>query len=124
MPWTVDQAASLKEGLDGLLVVDDCERACPVCAPQAAVETPGIEHAGERVPDVREGIRFPGQRAGAADLDHRVRAPSEFQHLRQVGPGLHALPVEPWMKVPGSGFVGYGPLGPARHARRTICSTV
>src|ERR1700737_5573877 len=39
-PLTVAQAASLKEGLDGLLVVDDCERACPVRAPQAAVKTP------------------------------------------------------------------------------------
>src|SRR5262245_10543157 len=74
-PLSVAQAISLKEGLDGLLVVDDCERACPVRTPQAAVETPGIEHAGERVPDVRERIRFSGQRAGAADLDHRVRAP-------------------------------------------------
>ena len=53
-----------------------------------------------------------------------------------------ALPVEPWMKLPGSGFVGYGQPSkyeeqgradtgtprparpaPARHARRTICST-
>src|SRR5215468_765583 len=67
-PLTVAQPASLKEGLDGLLVVDDCERACPVRAPQAAVETPGIERARERVPDVLERIRFPGQRAGAADL--------------------------------------------------------
>src|SRR5712691_5588174 len=85
---TVAQAAALKEGRDGLLVVDDGERACPVRAPQAAVETPGTEHAGERVPDVREGIWFPRQRAGAADLDHRVRALGEFQHLSEVGPGL------------------------------------
>src|SRR5215831_12894116 len=81
-PLTVAQAVSLKEGLDGLLVVDDGERACPVRAPQASVETPGIEYAGERAPDVLEGIRFAGQRAGAADLDHGVRAPGEFQHLR------------------------------------------
>src|SRR4051812_28244431 len=51
-PLTVAQAPSLKEGLDGLLVVDDRERACPVRPPQAAIETPGIEHAGERIPDV------------------------------------------------------------------------
>jgi hypothetical protein len=56
---TVAQAVSLEEGRDGLLVVDDHIRACPVRAPQAAVETPGIEHAGERIPDVRERIRFP-----------------------------------------------------------------
>src|SRR5262249_7379599 len=67
-PLAVAQTAGFKERLDGLLVVDDGVCACPVRAPQAAVETPGIEHAGERVPDVREGIRFPGQRAGAADL--------------------------------------------------------
>src|SRR5262249_29787213 len=46
---TVAQAVSLEEGLDGLLVVDDGVCACPVRAPQAAVETPGIEHAGERI---------------------------------------------------------------------------
>src|SRR5262249_31679301 len=71
---TVAQAVSLEEGLDGLLVVDDGVCACPVRAPQAAVETPGIEHAGERIPDVREWIRFPGQCADAAHLDHRVLA--------------------------------------------------
>src|SRR5450759_3822736 len=86
--FTVAQAVGLAEGLDGLFVVDDREGAGPVGAPQAALETPGVEYAGERVPDVREGIRFPGQRAGAADLDHRVRALGEVQHLRQVGPGL------------------------------------
>src|SRR5437660_9575826 len=57
---TVAQAVSLEEGLDGLLVVDDGIRARPVRAPQAAVETPCIEHARERVPDVRERVRFPG----------------------------------------------------------------
>src|SRR5450759_3098573 len=87
-PFTVAQAAGLAEGLDGLFVVADREGAGPVGAPQAALETPGVEHAVERVPDVREGIRFPGQRAGAADLDHRVRALGEVQHLRQLGPGL------------------------------------
>src|SRR5215468_4512678 len=51
--FTVTQTVSLQEGLDGLLVVDDGVCACPVRAPQAAVETPGIEHAGERIPDVR-----------------------------------------------------------------------
>src|SRR5262249_51872778 len=57
-PVSVAQAISPKEGLDGLLVVDDCERAGPVRAPQAAIETPGIEHAGKRVPNILEGIRF------------------------------------------------------------------
>ena len=78
----------LEEGLDRLLVVDDGERAGPVGAPQAALETPGIEDAGQRIPDVRERIRLARQRAGAADLDHDVRAPGEFEHLRQVGPRL------------------------------------
>src|SRR5262249_61335579 len=56
---TAAQAVSLAEGLDRLLVVDDGVCACPVRAPQAAVETPGIEHAGKRIPDVRERIRLP-----------------------------------------------------------------
>src|SRR5712671_1103531 len=46
-PLGVAQAISHAERLDGLLVVDDGERARPVRAPQAAIETPGIEHAGE-----------------------------------------------------------------------------
>ena len=87
-PLGVAQAVGLQERLDGLLVVDDGEGARPVRAPQAAIETPGIEHAGQRVPDVREGIGLLGQRAGAADLDHRVLALGEVQHLREVGPGL------------------------------------
>src|SRR5438876_6711340 len=78
----VTQAVSLDEGLDGLLVVDDGVRARPVRAPQAAVETPGIEHARERIPYVRERIRFLGQRAGAAHLDHGVLALGKVQHLR------------------------------------------
>ena len=57
----VAETASLEEGLDGLLIVDDGVCACPVRAPQATLETPGIEHAGERIPDVRERVRFPGQ---------------------------------------------------------------
>src|SRR5262249_48992199 len=61
---TLAQAAGETEGLDGLFVVDDRECAGPVGAPQAAVEAPGIKHTGERVPDVWEGIRFLGQRAG------------------------------------------------------------
>src|SRR5215469_6939099 len=77
-PLGVTQAVSLEKRLDGLLEVDDGEGARPVGAPQTAIETPGIEYAGQRVPDVRERIRLPGQRAGAADLDHRVRAPGEF----------------------------------------------
>ena len=42
----VAQAASLEKGLDGLLVVDDGVRSCPFRTPQAAVEPPGIQHAG------------------------------------------------------------------------------
>src|SRR3954471_13894972 len=62
------QAIGLEERLDGLLVVDDGVCACPVRAPQTAVETPGVEHAGERIPDVRKRIRFLRERAGAAHL--------------------------------------------------------
>src|SRR5216684_3447315 len=87
-PFGVAQPVGLQEGLDGLLVIDDGERARPVRAPQAAIETPGIEQASQRVPDVGERIGLPRQRAGAADLDHRVLAFGEFQHFRQVGPGL------------------------------------
>src|SRR3954451_21176603 len=87
-PLGVAEALGLEERLDGLLVVDDGEGARPVGAPQAAVETPGVEHALERVPDVGERIRLLGQGAGAADLDHRVLALGEVQHLREVGPGL------------------------------------
>jgi hypothetical protein len=47
------RAVSLEEGLDGLIVADDGEGARSVHAPQAAIETPGVHHAGERVPDVR-----------------------------------------------------------------------
>src|SRR6476620_6295619 len=64
-PLSVAQTVSRKKGLYGLHVVDDCEGARPVRAPQAAIETPGIEHAGKRIPNVREGIRFSGERAGA-----------------------------------------------------------
>src|SRR6266508_3474409 len=66
--FTVAQAVGLAERLDGLFVVDDCEGASPVGPPQAAFETPGVEHTGEGVPDVRERIGFAGQRAGTADL--------------------------------------------------------
>jgi hypothetical protein len=78
----------LAEGLDGLFVVDDSEGASPVGTPQAAFEAPGVEHAGEGVPDVRERIGLAGQRAGTADLDHRVPALREIQHLRQIRPWL------------------------------------
>src|SRR5262249_44136594 len=50
----VAQAISLKEELNRLLVVDDRECARPVRAPQAPLETPGVEQASQRVPDVRE----------------------------------------------------------------------
>jgi hypothetical protein len=77
-----------EKGFDGLLVVDDGVCACPVSAPQAAVEAPGREHAGERIPDVRERIRFSGERASAAHLDHHVLALGKVQHLWRVGPRL------------------------------------
>jgi hypothetical protein len=48
-PFSVARAVSLQEGLDGLLVVDNSERARPVGAPEAAVETPGV--AGAASPD-------------------------------------------------------------------------
>src|SRR6266850_8076566 len=41
------QAVGLAERLDGLFVVHDREGASPVGTPQAAFETPGVEHAGE-----------------------------------------------------------------------------
>src|SRR6202048_1901396 len=41
-PLRLAQAVGLPERLDGPLVVDDGERARPVRAPQAAIETPGI----------------------------------------------------------------------------------
>src|SRR5215204_7362675 len=46
-PLGVGEAVCLQEGRDGLLVVDDGGGACPVRAPQATIETPGIEHAGK-----------------------------------------------------------------------------
>ena len=42
--------------------------------------------SGSQMSGIR--IRLPRQRAGAADLDHGVGAPGEFQHLGEVGPGL------------------------------------
>jgi transposase InsO family protein len=84
----VAEAGSLEEGLDSLLVVDDGICACPIRAPQAAIETPSIEDAGERIPNVGVRIRFPGEGAGAAHLDHRVLALRKVQHLRKVGPRL------------------------------------
>src|SRR5687767_5252014 len=58
--FTVAQAVGLPERIDRLFVVDDGEGASPVGAPQATFETPGLEHAGEGIPDVREGIGLPG----------------------------------------------------------------
>src|SRR5215472_16594651 len=84
----VAEAVSLQKGLDALLVVDDRKRARPVRAPQAALEPPAVEYAGQRVPDVRERIRVLRQRAGAGDLDHRILALSEFHNFRKIGPGL------------------------------------
>jgi hypothetical protein len=85
---TIGQALSLEEGLDRLLVIDDGVCPGPVRTPEAALETPGLEYAGERIPDVRERIWFLGQRACAAHLDHRVLALGKVQHLRQIGPRL------------------------------------
>src|SRR6202035_536982 len=55
---------------------------------QAAIETPAIEYAGQRVPDVREWIGLLRKRAGGGDLDHRILAPGEMHHFPKVGPGL------------------------------------
>jgi hypothetical protein len=38
-------------------------------APQTTVEAPGVEHAGERVPDVWKGIGFPGVRSSFYTFD-------------------------------------------------------
>jgi hypothetical protein len=56
------QTVSLKEGLDGLLVVDDCEHTRPVHAPQAAIET----HARTR------GLRLASAAASWAAKDGNV----------------------------------------------------
>src|SRR3984885_15385532 len=87
-PLGVAEPVSFQEGLDTLLVVDDRKRARPVRSPQAAVEPPGVEYAGQRGPKVRERIRLFRQRAGAGDLDHRILALCEFHHFRKIGPGL------------------------------------
>jgi len=87
-PFTFAQAVGKAERFDSLFVVDDRERARPVGAPQAAVETPGVEYAGKGVPDVRVGVTLLRQGACPADLDHRVRAAGQVEHLWQVGPGL------------------------------------
>src|SRR4051794_39602020 len=71
-PLGVIQAVRVQKWLNRLLIVDDCERAGPVRAPQAAIEAPGVEHAGKRVPNVRKGVRLVRQRAGTTDLDYGV----------------------------------------------------
>src|SRR4051812_36489958 len=57
-PLGVAEPVGVEEGLDGLLVVDNSEGACPVRAPQAAIEAPSVEHTGERAPDIRKRIRL------------------------------------------------------------------
>ena len=63
---SVAQAISFEERFDGLFIIHNSICPRPVRTPQTALKTPDIEHTGERVPDVREGIWFLGQRAGAA----------------------------------------------------------
>src|SRR5439155_24015652 len=92
-PLGIAQAVRLEKGLDGLLVIDDGERARPVRPPQAAIETPGIEHTGKRVPNIRERIWLPGERAGAADLDHRVRSLATDALLRRAAGHFCAEPL-------------------------------
>jgi hypothetical protein len=54
----------------------------------------GIEHAGERVQNLRERVLFPREGAGTADFDYRVPTPSEFQSFgrstQDCGGGRHA----------------------------------
>jgi hypothetical protein len=64
-PITVAQAVCLQKGLDTLLVVDDSKCARPVGAPQAALDSPGVEHA-------REGSQMSGNGYGSLDS---VQAP-------------------------------------------------
>jgi hypothetical protein len=94
----------------------------PVGTPQAAIETPGIEHAGQRIPDVLMRIGLPRQRAGAADLDYRVRPLGQCQHFRQFGPGLgrgrgHARLQKAEMVDDGAIFGSFYPNGPISSCR-------
>ena len=50
------ESIGIAKRLDRLLVVNDGKGARPVGAPQAALEAPRVEHALERIPDVRVGI--------------------------------------------------------------------
>src|SRR5882762_6715676 len=75
------QPIGVAEGIDALLVRQESDRAGPVGAPQAAVDAEGVEDAGERVPDVLEGIGLARERAGAGDLDRDIRLTGEFEDL-------------------------------------------
>ena len=76
------------ERLNPLFVGQQFDCACPVGAPQAAVEAEGGEDAAERVPDVLIGKRIVRQRARAGDFDRHIWVGRERQHFRQIGPGL------------------------------------
>src|SRR4051794_16033701 len=52
------EAIGLQERPDALLVAKHGVGAGPVRAPQAAVETPRVEDARQRIPDVRKRIRL------------------------------------------------------------------
>src|SRR5687768_3519408 len=75
----IAQALGLDERPHGLLVVHDRESARPVRAPQAAIDTPRVEDARERLPDIVGGVGLLRERARAADLDHGVLALGELQ---------------------------------------------
>src|SRR3954452_2911465 len=64
----------LQKRLHALLVIHDRSRARPVRAPETALETPGIEDARQRIPDVVVGIGLLRECAGAAHLDDAVFA--------------------------------------------------
>src|SRR5689334_13485140 len=81
-PLAVAQTVGLEKRLGRLLVIDHGEGPRPIGAPQAALDSPGIEDALQRVPDIVVGKRLLRQGAGAADFDHRILALGELQYFR------------------------------------------
>ena len=87
-PIAVGEPIGDAEGIDPLLVGQQCDSAGPIGAPHAAIEAEGIEDARQRIPDVLVRVRLARERAGAGDLNRDVGVLGELQHLRQVGKGL------------------------------------